>query len=125
LKRLYIQHIHNILRPIRGIDVIDPQGSAEIIRRAVDGEGHFLGDQNTLALMKTGYLYPKPFDRKSSDEWEAQGRQDIRESARELTQSTLENHYPKHIDEALYTDLRKRFPIKLPHTNELKKRASK
>ena len=115
----------NILRTIRGIDVVDPGKSIEIIQRAVFGEGHFLGDPNTLALMETEYLYPKLFDRTTSDDWEAQGKQDIRESAREVTQSILDSHYPSHLDEALDAELRNRFPIQLPPVSELRKRSFK
>ncbi len=113
----------SILRTVRGVEVIDPEKSLEIIQRAVSGEGHFLGDSNTLQLMKTEYLYPKLFDRTTSDAWEAQGKQDIRERARKVANSILETRYPSHLGDKLDEDLRKRFPIQLPLVSELKKRS--
>ncbi|MCP4045986.1 MAG: trimethylamine methyltransferase [Gammaproteobacteria bacterium] len=115
----------NILRTVRGIEVVDPEHSVDIIQRAVSGEGHFLGDPDTLALMETEYLYPKLFDRTTSDDWEAQGRQDIRERAQQVACSILESHYPSHLNDALDADLRKRFPIQLPSMSDLKKRSFK
>ena len=113
----------NILRTVRGIEVIDPQKAVDIIQRAVSGDGHFLGDPNTIELMETEYLYPKIFDRTTSDVWEAQGGQDIRERARKVTQSILETHYPSYIDEKLDAELRKKFPIQLPPLADLKGRS--
>jgi trimethylamine--corrinoid protein Co-methyltransferase len=112
-----------ILRTVRGIEVNDPGNSIEIIQRAVSGEGHFLGDQNTLQLMETEYLYPKLFDRTTSDAWESQGKQDIRERARQAANIILETHYPPNLDDKLDAELRKRFPIQLPLVSELKKRS--
>ncbi len=113
----------NILRTVRGIEVDDPKRSIDIIQRAVSGEGHFLGDPDTLALMETEFLYPGLFDRTSSNDWEAKGRPDIRECARQISQPILETHYPSHIDAALDADLRKKFPIQLPTMDELRGRS--
>jgi trimethylamine:corrinoid methyltransferase-like protein len=55
--------------------------------------------------------------------WEARGKQNIRETARQMTHSILDMHYPNHLDEALDTDLRKRFPIQLPSVSELRERS--
>ncbi len=112
----------NILRTVRGIDVIEPEKAVDIIRRAVDGEGHFLGDEDTIRLMETEYLYPKLFDRRPSGEWEAMGRLDIREHAREAARAILEGHYPAYIDAKLDTDLRAHFPISLAPMDKLIKR---
>lgn len=113
----------NILRTVRGIEVIDSQKSVEIIQRAVSGEGHFLGDPNTIQLMETEYLYPKLFDRTTSDEWEAKGKHDIRERARQVANSVLDSHYPSYLDDRLDAELRNRFPIQLPLMSDLRKRS--
>ena len=113
----------NILRTVRGVDVVEPENAVDIIRRAVDGEGHFLGDEDTIRLMESEYLYPKIFDRTTSGDWEDRGGPDIREVAREAARIILENHYPVCIDETLDTELRAHFPIHLPPMNALKKRS--
>ena len=47
-----------ILRSVRGIEVREELIDLEAINRVVTGEGHYLGEPQTLALMKTEYVYP-------------------------------------------------------------------
>ena len=44
-----------VLRTVRGIEVTDDSLSAEVIDEVVHGEGHFLGHEQTMDLMETGY----------------------------------------------------------------------
>ena len=40
-----------------------------MIDRVVTGEGHYLGEPQTLERMKTEYVYPQLADRQSVSEW--------------------------------------------------------
>jgi len=80
----------------------------------VHGDGHFLGQPETLQRMQTDFVYPEIGDRRPIDEWEADGSKDIHEVARERTRQILKQHYPKHISAEMEQKLRDRFDIRLP-----------
>ncbi len=103
-----------ILRTVRGIEVNHETLDFEVIRDVVLGEGHYLGHAQTLARMKTDYLYPELADRRSINEWEGEGAKDIRQAARETVRTILSEHYPAHVDPAVDAKLREGFNIVLP-----------
>ena len=103
-----------ILRTVRGIEVNEDTVNFEVIRDVVLGEGHFLGHAQTLARMKTDYLYPDIADRRSIDEWQEAGSRDAREVARDKVRTLLANHYPAHIPTAVDAKLRDNYNIILP-----------
>ena len=47
-----------ILRSVRGVEVRDELIDLEMIERVATGEGHYLGEAQTLARMRTEYAYP-------------------------------------------------------------------
>ena len=103
------------LRTVRGIEVTEDSLSVEAIRNVcTEGPGHFLGHDQTLSLMQSEYVYPEIGDRMSPKEWIESGRVDILERARAKTRQILSTHYPRHISDALDSDLRRRFPVRLP-----------
>jgi len=102
-----------VLRAVRGIEVNDSTLSLREIRDAALGEGHFLRQEQTLALMRTEYLYPELADRRPPGEWEAAGSPDIRERAGQRVREILATHYPEYIDPAIDERIRERFPIRL------------
>jgi trimethylamine--corrinoid protein Co-methyltransferase len=102
-----------ILRTVRGIEVDDETLSVDVIRSVVLGEGHYLGEAQTLENMTRDYLYPVIANRSSPSDWEEQGELDIRERARIETRRILETHFPRHISDATDAVLRDRFPIRL------------
>ncbi len=104
----------SIARAVRGIEVTDQTLSFDVIKEAVDGPGHFLGNAQTLELMETEYLYPTLADRTPPGEWEEDGSRDIRQRARERVREILSTHYPDNIDPATDAAIRDRFPIHLP-----------
>jgi trimethylamine--corrinoid protein Co-methyltransferase len=55
--------IGNIQRIVRGIEVTDETLSVDVINEAVHGVGHFLGNEQTLNMMQSEYLYPNVADR--------------------------------------------------------------
>jgi trimethylamine--corrinoid protein Co-methyltransferase len=105
------------LRLVRGIEVTDETLAIGDIERAVFGEGHFLGEAQTLALMKSEYLYPEVGDRRTPNEWQASGSPSIYELAHEKVETILSVHYPEYIEPKADAAIRERFPIKLAPTD--------
>ncbi len=105
-----------VLRCVRGIEVNDDTLSVRTMRGVVDGPVHYLGDDQTLALMQREYTYPALGDRASPSDWADAGALDIRERARRLAREILGSHYPDHIDPETDARIRARFPIRLPRT---------
>ena len=103
-----------IARSVRGIEISDDSLSVETIRDVVLGEGHYLGNAQTLEVMTRDYVYPEIADRQPPATWEEQGGRDIRERARERAHEILASHFPRHIDAATDAAIRERFPIRLP-----------
>jgi trimethylamine--corrinoid protein Co-methyltransferase len=54
-----------ILRSVRGVEVRDEFLDISNIEHVVTGEGHYLGEPQTLALMKSEFVYPLLGDRQS------------------------------------------------------------
>jgi trimethylamine--corrinoid protein Co-methyltransferase len=107
-------------RTIKGIEVTDEKLSFETIRNVcLNGPGHFLGSDQTLALMQTDYLYPAIGDRKSPNEWGEQGGLDVAARAAVKVREILASHYPAHVSDAVDAAIRARFPVKLPREKML------
>ncbi len=102
-----------VQRTIRGIEVTDETLSFEVIKEAALGPGHFLGNEQTLSLMESEYLYPGIADRTSTDSWESSGSPDIRDKAEERAREILATHYPDYIEPKTDDRIRQRFPIVL------------
>jgi trimethylamine--corrinoid protein Co-methyltransferase len=65
----------SVMRLVRGIEVNEKTLSVDLIDRACQGgEGHFLGEQQTLEMMTTEYYYPHVGDRQTRKKWRADGR---------------------------------------------------
>jgi trimethylamine--corrinoid protein Co-methyltransferase len=103
----------NIMRALRGIEVTDETLSYEVIRDVVHGPGHFLGQPQTLELMRSEYLYPEISDRSPIDDWEERGSPDIADVARIRVREMLSSYYPEYIEPAIDKKIRERFPILL------------
>jgi trimethylamine--corrinoid protein Co-methyltransferase len=101
------------LRLVRGIEVTDETLAVDDIERAVFGEGHFLGQAQTLELMQSEYLYPDVGDRRTPNEWETGGRETIYELAHRRVDAVLSSHYPEYIEPKADAAIREKFPIKL------------
>ena len=63
----------------------------------VSAPGHYLGHPQTLALMKSEYVYPGLSHRGTTDEWNQEGRADIHHRARHKVREVLAGHFPDHI----------------------------
>ena len=73
----------------------------------LEGPGHYLGSEQTLALMQTEYVYPRLGDRTSPKEWLEIGRPDLIENAVKEKRRILDSHFPRHIDAATDAAVRK------------------
>jgi len=102
-----------VLRTVRGIEVNEETLSYNVIEQVVHGEGHFLRNQQTLDLMRSGYEYPAIADRNTLEEWQAAGSPDIRQQAGKRVKSILSSHYPQYIDSMTDAKIRAKFPIRL------------
>jgi trimethylamine--corrinoid protein Co-methyltransferase len=103
-----------VMRAVRGIEVNDETLSYDVIKKTVQGEGHFLRSPQTLSLMKTEYLYPNLADRSRQEEWEEEGSPDMRKRAETYAREILNSHYPVYIDDETDKKIRESFPIKIP-----------
>ncbi|MGB5327017.1 MAG: trimethylamine methyltransferase family protein, partial [Gammaproteobacteria bacterium] len=104
----------SIMKSLSGIEVSEETLALNAIEEVVHGDGHFLGQPETLQRMQTDFVYPEIGDRRTIAEWENDGSKDIREVARERTRQILTQHYPKHISAEMDQKLRDRFDIRLP-----------
>jgi trimethylamine--corrinoid protein Co-methyltransferase len=102
-----------ILRTVRGIEVSEELLDLDSIERVVSGEGHFLGEPQTLELMKSEYVYPALGDRQSVADWLDGGAETIWQRAcvqvKELLQAPPANHLSPERDRKI----REHFDIKL------------
>ena len=58
------------MRCVRGIEVTEDNTSIETMKQVcLGGPGHYLGSEQTLALMQTEYIYPAVANRMSPKEW--------------------------------------------------------
>lgn len=103
-----------VMRMVRGIEVTEATLAVDVIDQVARGPNHFLGHNQTLSLMKSEYLYPDLFDRRPRADWEADGAQTVRETAKRKARETLESHFPQVIAPELDRDIRARFDIRLP-----------
>jgi trimethylamine--corrinoid protein Co-methyltransferase len=64
-----------VLRCVRGIDVTSETTSIQAMKAVcLGGPGHYLGSEQTLALMETEYVYPVVGNRMSPKEWNEAGK---------------------------------------------------
>ncbi len=106
----------SIMRMVRGIEVTDDTLSLDVIDEVCgpDGEGHYLGTAQSLALMNTEFYYPHTADRRTREDWEADGAPDLRERARLRARELLDTHRVQPFPDGVDDRLRDRFDLQLP-----------
>jgi trimethylamine---corrinoid protein Co-methyltransferase len=102
-----------IERVLEGISFASADDIVEEIRQTVHGPGHYLGNSQTFALMKSEFLYPRICNRMSPDEWVEKGAEDVRAAARRKVVEILSSHYPQYVPDDTDRWIRKRFRIHL------------
>ncbi|MEM8992929.1 MAG: trimethylamine methyltransferase family protein [Pseudomonadota bacterium] len=101
-----------ILRSVRGIDMPENAIDLDVIEAVATGPGHYLGEAQTLALMKSEYAYPRLGDRLSIDDWVEAGERTIWDHARARVRKILADA-PSHLPPDREALIRERFDIKL------------
>jgi trimethylamine--corrinoid protein Co-methyltransferase len=102
-----------ILRGVRGVEVDADVLDVGLWDRVVAGDGHFLGEAQTLARMKTDYVYPRLGDRSSVDDWMAAGAPTIWDRATLRVREILADGRPGHLPKDREAAIRAAFPIRL------------
>lgn len=70
--------IGQAMRCVRGIEVNDDTLALDQMAQVcLGGPGHYLGTDETLALMQTDFVYPRLGNRMSPKEWEEQDKPDL------------------------------------------------
>lgn len=101
-----------ILRSVQGVDVNADHLDLDEIKRVVSGDGHYLGQEKTLSLMRSEYLYPVLGDRSSVADWSDAGRVDIWAKAEHHVKTLLDNP-AYHLPSSLEDSIRQQFNIHL------------
>jgi trimethylamine--corrinoid protein Co-methyltransferase len=102
-----------ILRTVRGVEVSEEALDLDSIERVVSGEGHYLGEAQTLKRMKTEYVYPDLGDRRSVSDWIDAGAVNLWERARTRVDDILREAEPAHLSRAADARIRGAFDIRL------------
>ena len=103
-----------ILRSVRGVDVTPDAIDLDAMERVVCGDGHYLGEPQTLSLMKSEYVYPCLGDRRSVHEWVESGPVSLWERARTRVTRIAGAPAPAQLEAKADQAIRSRFPIRLP-----------
>ena len=101
-------------RTVRGIEVTPDTLSIETIKSVIFGAGHFLGQDQTLSMMQSEYIYPEVGDRVSPADWFDAGATTAEERARVIASGILSSHFPAHVSPDDDAEVRRRFDIRLP-----------
>jgi trimethylamine--corrinoid protein Co-methyltransferase len=102
-------------RCIRGIEVTEDNLSIEVMRDVcLTGPGHYLGSDQTLAIMQTEYVYPALGDRSSPKEWLEMDRPDLLTNATKRKEEILATRSAARFGLELDAKIRAKFPIHLP-----------
>ncbi len=103
--------IGQALRCVRGIEVTEDSVSIDVMRDVcLDGPGHYLGSDQTLALMQTEYTYPVLGNRMSPKEWLEAARPELLPAAAARKDSILQTA-PVQIAPDLDRQIRNSFKI--------------
>ena len=103
--------IGQALRCVRGIEVTEDNVSIETMRQVcLEGPGHYLGSDQTLALMQTEYTYPVLGNRMSPKEWDEAQKPELLPAARARMESIL-GEAPLQVSPEMDAAIREKFTI--------------
>lgn len=101
-------------RVLRGAEVTEESLAFESMRQVIHGDGHFIGQTETMAAMERDYHYPQLGDRQEPDAWAESGAEDAWMRARKTVDSILSTPAPNYITPQADEAIRSSFPIQLP-----------
>ncbi|MCP4766675.1 MAG: trimethylamine methyltransferase [Gammaproteobacteria bacterium] len=103
--------LSHVYRMIRGVEVSEETLAFEAMRNVITGEGHFIGETQTMEAMERDYYYPKLGDRLEPTTWAEAGAEDAWQRANREVREVLAQPEINHIDAPLDAKLRDRFKI--------------
>ncbi len=106
--------LSHVYRMIRGIEVSEETLAFEAMKNVITGEGHFIGETQTMEAMERDYFYPKLGDRLEPTAWAEAGAMDAWQRANTEAREILAQHRPNYIDPAVDAKIRQQFKILLP-----------
>ena len=89
--------LSHVYRMIRGIEVSEDTLAFDAMKSVITGEGHFLGETQTMEAMERDYFYPKLSDRLEPTTWAEAGAKTIEQHAHTQARDVLKNHHPEYI----------------------------
>jgi trimethylamine--corrinoid protein Co-methyltransferase len=105
--------LSHVYRMIRGVEVSEETLAFEAMKNVITGEGHFIGETQTMEAMERDYYYPKLGDRLEPTTWAETGALDAWQRANLEVREILANHQPDYIEDSTDRIIRERFKILL------------
>ncbi len=106
--------LSHVYRMIRGIEVHDDTLAFETMKNVITGEGHFIGETQTMQAMERDYFYPSLGDRLEPGEWMEKGSVDAWQRANQKARLILDEHQSAYIDSTTDQRIRRNFNILAP-----------
>jgi len=106
--------LSHVYRMIRGIEVSEETLAFEAMKNVISGEGHFIGEAQTMEAMERDYFYPRLGDRLEPTAWAEAGATDAWRRANAEVRKILARHRPNYIDPSTDAKIRGEFNILLP-----------
>jgi len=103
--------LSHVNRMIRGIDVTEDTLAFDAMRNVITGEGHFIGEAQTMEAMERDYFYPKLGDRLEPTAWAEAGAQDAWAVANKKVREVLSKEPTHYIDQSIDKKIRSTFNI--------------
>ena len=106
--------LSHVYRMIRGVEVNEDTLAFESMKNVITGEGHFIGETQTMEAMERDYFYPRIGDRLEPTTWAEAGAKDAAQRANQEVRDILAQHQPNYIDASVDAKIRSEFNILLP-----------
>jgi len=106
--------LSNVYRMVRGIEINDDTLGFDTMKNVIAGEGHFIGETQTMEAMQRDYFYPRLADRLEPDAWFEAGATDASTRAKNHALKVLADHRPNYVSQVVDSRIRQSLPIKLP-----------
>jgi trimethylamine--corrinoid protein Co-methyltransferase len=106
--------LSHVYRMIRGVEVSEETLAFDTMKNVITGEGHFIGETQTMEAMERDYYYPRLGDRLEPTAWAEAGATDAWQRANVEVREILQRHRPNYIDPATDARIREQFKILLP-----------
>ena len=103
--------LSHVYRMIRGVEVTEDTLAFEAMKNVITGEGHFIGETQTMEAMERDYFYPKLGDRLEPTAWAEAGAPDAWSRANTEVREILSQHQPNYIDRDVDAKIRRDFRI--------------